>query len=108
MKTKLRNIYRCDHCNKYYISKYHAERHEKYCRENPNNQHACFKDCKHLTSGQDEEGKYFTCDITGKSLFSYRAEATLHYASRDGFHKRMPLECEHYVIMSFTEMFKMN
>jgi hypothetical protein len=83
--------------------KHHAERHEKYCKKNPLNNHRCFQRCQHLIKDSDylEDGNgnrygtctIFTCDITGKDMYSYKAEKSL-YIECDG--ERMPLECEHY------------
>lgn len=103
MKTQLRNTYNCEYCNKLYVMKHHAERHEKYCKKNPANQHRCFQRCEHLIKSidylEDEYGdRYgtvatFTCAITDKEMYSYKAEKSM-YIECDG--ERMPLECNHY------------
>lgn len=36
MREEVRTVYWCDFCNKRYISKYWAEKHELYCTANPN------------------------------------------------------------------------
>ena len=47
MRIIEKTIYYCDHCNKYYLSKYFAEKHEKFCSRNPENERACFG-CQYL------------------------------------------------------------
>lgn len=47
MKTKETTVYFCDHCNKLYQRKYFAEKHEKMCAKNPDNNRACHF-CIHL------------------------------------------------------------
>lgn len=42
MKVEIKKIYKCDHCNKLYQVKGAAERHEKACHKNPDNERACF------------------------------------------------------------------
>jgi len=42
MKTINKPVHYCEHCNKYYLSKYFAEKHEKICFKNPENKRACF------------------------------------------------------------------
>ncbi len=47
MKTRIRTIYYCDHCNKKYIQKKACETHEKFCKKNPEHQSICWE-CKCL------------------------------------------------------------
>lgn len=47
MKIEIKEIYKCDHCNKLYQIKSWAEQHEEGCNKNPDNFRACFG-CKHL------------------------------------------------------------
>jgi hypothetical protein len=35
MKTVIKEVYYCDYCNKRYLSKYFASKHEKHCTLNP-------------------------------------------------------------------------
>jgi hypothetical protein len=42
MKTEVREIYKCEHCNKLYQRKNACEYHEKICKKNPDNDRACF------------------------------------------------------------------
>lgn len=52
-------------CNKAYMSKYSAIRHERKCPKNPDNQ-AC-QTCKHLEVGWDD-GKYWWCHHFDKCI----------------------------------------
>lgn len=42
MITEIREIYKCDFCNKMYQRKFWAEYHEKRCSKNPENYRPCF------------------------------------------------------------------
>lgn len=96
----------CVHCRKLYKqrAKHHCVKHEKYCKMNPDNDHACFRFCEHLHSFMEDETGWdgeiessvrcFKCNITGKLMHSYIAERINHPASRET--DRMPLECEHF------------
>jgi hypothetical protein len=95
MKTLERTVYKCDHCGKNYFVRHAAERHEKYCMQNPANKHACF-DCAFLTVDRQhvEEGfseKTFHCDKLNLDLHSAHAERIGH--SCLGYTERMPLQC---------------
>lgn len=47
MKTVTKEMYKCDHCAKWYHRKHAATIHEKACKKNPANKRPCF-DCVHL------------------------------------------------------------
>lgn len=51
MKTKVKTIYYCDHCNKNYFTKSGCAKHEEVCFHNPTNDRPCFH-CEHLTKKQ--------------------------------------------------------
>lgn len=97
-------LYICEHCRKAYQSDRYIERHEKYCKKNPANDHKCFQMCKHLKRSRDyDEHEYggveytvFICEKTGEEMYSYIAEkkrlVEKGYINGD----RMPLECKHY------------
>lgn len=42
MKTLIKEIYKCDHCNKVYLKKTAAINHEIICLKNPINNRPCF------------------------------------------------------------------
>lgn len=48
MKEETRKIYRCDHCEKYYLRKHFVEPHEILCKKNPENSRPCFE-CEYLS-----------------------------------------------------------
>jgi len=79
-------------------------RHEKYCKENPNNQHKCFDYCKHLKrevfQSVDDYENYsrrtdMTCMVTGKKMYSFKFEKnyTKPATALNGL-ERMPLKCD--------------
>jgi len=101
-----RTLYRCEYCTKHRLTKKAAQRHELFCRYNPNNRHKCFG-CEHLvvvqqaaavgTEGQLHHAgrQSFTCARFGIDMYTYVAER------RDIVHKlgdvtRMPIECREY------------
>lgn len=53
MKTKIKSVYYCDYCKKYFLRKDACTRHEVICSENPDNFRACF-DCDHLTKKETD------------------------------------------------------
>ena len=101
MKKEDKIIYRCKYCNKYYLHKGYAKRHEKYCKLNPVNQHMCFKFCKKLQRvyasqyGVNKQCVYFSCIHFKQWLYSYIAERKNLDIVMTG--RRMPLQCRYYV-----------
>lgn len=49
MKTEIREIYKCDYCNKLYQIKRYCIKHEQRCKMNPENDRPCFG-CKYLVN----------------------------------------------------------
>lgn len=101
MKVQVRTLYKCDYCPKRYLSEAPAIKHEKYCRKNPANKHACFS-CDHLsvTREQNDDGfneKIFHCQKYNKQMHTVTAERIGH--SCLGYTERMPAECEGYQLM---------
>lgn len=110
MEIKNVPTYHCGYCSKYYIRKYHAGRHEKFCKHNPQNKHACFELCEHLEMSTNTETrglrfKEFRCKKLNKMLYSFKAEksAIKHfsetYAENGILIERMPLDCTHYSVV---------
>jgi hypothetical protein len=102
MKTTLKKVYECEHCKRKMLAAGPMARHEKYCRLNPTNRHRCFNFCLHLkrqiVMGGIEGGRTeFTCEVTGKKMYSYLLEkkASLfpYHIKFDGM-ERMPLTCD--------------
>jgi len=102
MKIKQATVYKCDHCGRNMLRKGAAEKHETYCRKNPNNMHRCFAYCKHLIKGKEGEigetpqHTTFTCAKTGKQMWSYIAERRDLKEAFYGDNERMPLECDFF------------
>lgn len=116
MKTQETTIYKCEFCGKYYIRKYHAEKHEEYCYKNPRNKHICLKTCMYLEVGKgegiryDEDGKEypyfiktFKCIKTNKYMFTYKGwkNKKLDLVGL----VRMPNECDSYVVGENEKVF---
>lgn len=102
MKTELKKVYYCEHCNRHMISKGAMTTHERMCRKNPDNQHQCFKFCKHLGKDVDKEtGEIlFHCGVIGQDLYSYKLERYHRNSIRIPELTRMPLECDKYECMN--------
>lgn len=108
-ELKNRTLYACDHCGKRYQTKRGCLYHEQYkCIKNPNNQHKCFENCKHLVRetktetnydylGGEHEWSYntFLCAITDEQMHTFRLSEkhNLYYVLNS---VRMPLECDNY------------
>ena len=92
--------FKCDFCSKVSVNRLHN--HEKFCKNNPSNKHACF-DCKNLNVTREkfdynfEESRYekqFYCEKLGVYMHSYVAERRkLELVNRT---ERMPNKCDTY------------
>jgi hypothetical protein len=119
MKTKLENVYQCDHCNKKMRSAGAMSRHEKYCNHNPINKHICFEWCKHLkkervdilyTDPETRETEVewskieFTCLAKNVKMYSFLLEKKKAFKPEfiEGI-ERMPLDCNKYEVMYTNE-----
>jgi ATP-binding cassette subfamily D (ALD) protein 3 len=59
MKVEIKEIYKCDFCNKLYQVKRFAEYHEKGCSKNPENERPCFN-CHNMEKRETEiTGNYY-------------------------------------------------
>lgn len=102
-----RTIYRCDFCTTHRLSAKAAQHHERYCRSNPANKHACFG-CEFLVVdrqvvGVAEDGnplveryQSFTCAKRQLSMYSYVAERRGLVEKLGPEVVRMPLQCSDY------------
>ena len=104
MKEVIRANYICEFCNKYYIRKHFAEKHDKACPKNPENKHACFfgSDCANLVKANRLEDPKFHCKTRNVDLYTYRAEnsSVMDYMSDDA--EKMPFECNSYRCACWT------
>lgn len=103
-----RTVYQCEHCPTKRFTKRAMQRHEQFCKRNPNNGHCCFT-CKHLLRTTEEaavgaDGQLvtakrtvFTCAALGKDLYSYVAERR-NMLAYVGQAERMPLECPSHAL----------
>ena len=80
MKKQLEMVYRCEHCNRAMLGASAMSRHEKYCKENPHNQHKCFDFCKHLKMtrnysydecGNQRGGTEMLCEKRNVKMYSF-------------------------------------
>lgn len=123
MITKEKKVYYCEHCNKHMLTAGGMARHEKFCKNHPNNRHMCFKYCKHLQKGNGHYNVYehvdgygevaheanrteFTCAASGKCMYSYKLEkkGITDFEGR----VRMPLECGLFEPMPGHETYTMS
>ena len=108
MKSQIKEIYKCDHCNKLYQIKNRCAYHELICYKNPANNRACFG-CNHLI--KKSETIYYDT-VYGESerkvdlLYCTKLNHYLYppkiehkgkwYDTSDIENKAMPKECEHF------------
>lgn len=118
MTEKVQTTYRCGYCNKWYLSKYHAARHEDLCSKNPSNHRPCLG-CPHLTTEEaivgyrdsyygdeidyPEQQKAMYCNFHKKGVYSPVVEKKwghgYEYLVIDGEEREnepMPLRCEEH------------
>lgn len=115
MKITQRKVYQCEFCKRNMLSAGSMSRHEKFCKENPNNQHKCFDWCVHLEKSLEDIGyrsgnpdddeririTHMTCLKLNKKMYSFKLEKKANFkpAYIVGL-ERMPLECEHHQLTS--------
>lgn len=104
MKIQQETVFRCDFCNKHMFGKGAMSRHEKYCKNNPNNAHKCFEFCKHLEKTTEYEyddygnqcgGTTMLCLKRNVKMYSFKYEKNTRKPvdALNGL-ERMPLECD--------------
>ena len=80
MKIEIKEMYKCEYCNKLYQLKHFCEKHEKICKKNPENDRPCFS-CVHL-SKKDVVFYEYCGDIEHKvnlsCLYCEKKEVFLH------------------------------
>jgi hypothetical protein len=116
MKTEIREVYKCEYCNKMYQRKRFALEHEKICSKNPENKRACLDGCIHLTKKKvevkDRIDDYYTGEIEyvirtlfycdKKKIFLYPPECEYkdnyytNFYNEEDENKPMPKECDEY------------
>ena len=81
MKEILKTVYYCDHCKKHFISKYFAEKHEKQCNKNPENQRACIycpflekQDAIQIIDSDERHVKALVCTAFNYAVYPPRVE----------------------------------
>lgn len=112
MKTELKEIYKCDHCNKLYQIKSCAIAHELICSKNPTNHRPCFI-CAHLEKketiyyydtycGENKKTiNLLHCAVIDSFLYPPKVESKKNWFDLGDKHNEpMPKECDkqEYVI----------
>ncbi len=113
MKIETKEIYKCDFCNKLYQIKRFAEKHEKQCSRNPENNRPCFK-CQFLEKKNsvirnpdyfnDDEIKVSVLSCSAKNIFLFPPKVEIkenQYDLLDGGNEPMPKECSDFKICSY-------
>lgn len=116
MKTEIKEIYKCEYCNKLYQIKSACENHELACRKNPANFRPCYS-CFNLEkkealiySGYDDYYTYEPVNVprdfffcTKNQIFLYTPQNEIkgnfdHTDTEGGIFKNhpMPKKCRHY------------
>ena len=76
MRQETKEVYFCDHCARYYLTKHHINRHEKICGYNAENSYKC-NSCQHKKdTGIDSCG--FMCEAYQSFVFK---PVTRHYTA---------------------------
>jgi len=107
MKTETREVYFCGHCNKLYLRKKWALKHEKVCTYNPDNDRKCFR-CDHCEKlknqmyfGNEELGSVDICHCNKLDVYIYPPKVEHKgnaFLSEDLGKDNIPMkkECEHF------------
>jgi len=106
MKTKTKQVYYCDHCNKHGLSSHMMKYHEKICTKNPKNFRPCF-DCIFLTKKEIViGGNYYNgdewvrnvdllfCDKKKIFLYTPKNEIKGNAFDIEEENESMPKECD--------------
>lgn len=107
MKTVKKNMYQCEHCQKWYHRRHACEIHEKGCSSNPENRRPCF-DCIYLDKKNktiyhhhpylgeiEEDVKILHCSKLDKFIHPPKVEAKGNaFELGDEFNEPMPKSCE--------------
>jgi len=107
MKTEIKEIYKCEFCNKLYQVKKSAIKHELQCWKNPLNNRPCFN-CNHLVKnrvtvyenyyGEDNERSVDLLYCNKKLIFLYPPKVELkgNAFDLDEINEPMPKQCDIY------------
>lgn len=109
MKIELREIYKCEYCNKLYQIKGYCIKHEKICTKNPINDRICFG-CKYLSIKMEyiaDDNSYmgdnersvdlFHCDKKDTFLYPPKVEHKKNYFETSKGNNPMPITCEDHL-----------
>lgn len=118
MKTEIKEVYKCDYCNKLYQIKYHCQNHEKSCTKRPDYLRPCHN-CNILKKVKETISVGYG-DIYGnkkkevvKVLFCEKRDVFIYppsvAAKGNAFEMakpniEMPKECEFYIKKNYDEI----
>lgn len=113
MKTEIKEIYKCDFCNKLYQIKKACVIHEKGCKKRPDYLRPCHS-CQILTKKTvTVESFYYGCDISASLLYCDKLKTYIYppsvatkgnqYDTNDITNIEMPKECEHHTNHNYIE-----
>lgn len=116
MKTEIREIYKCEHCNKLYQRKHICEYHERICIKNNENKRACYG-CKNLdkknvdyyagygdVNGEEvvENANLLFCSKLQTCIHTPQSEVRKNALETIGYENNpMPKECEYFVPVTY-------
>jgi len=108
MKTKVKEVYYCEHCKKHGLNRLAMAHHELICSNNPDNNRPCFH-CQHLTKkqtsifedyqGQSHEIFVSLLHCNAKQMFLYTPQNEIkgnQFDLGDEINEPMPRECVRY------------
>ena len=117
MTTEIKEIYKCDFCNKLYQIKRFAMQHEKICFKNPKNDRPCFG-CIFLGKKNVDVYEYEYDGSDFKRVYSLffckKKEVFLHTPKNEikenvidigEYNLPMPKECEYYIKIKLNEFY---
>lgn len=101
MKQSVKTVFYCEYCNKHYLHRGFANRHEEFCSKNPKNKKPCY-DCKHFDSVDVEVfvdgGEHYKDDYRMSKCFHCSLKVLNFWtlsAQRKGLDKRYDNEMEY-------------
>ena len=111
MKTETKEIYKCDHCNKWYQRKHLCEKHESCCKKDPKYLRPChscpiLKKVKHTIwagygdqFGNEQEREVEVLFCEKRDCFIYPPSVAAKgnaFDMGDKCNEEMPKQCEFY------------
>lgn len=104
MREETRQVYYCDHCRKYGLSKANIKKHEQFCFGNPENVPRCFDGCAFLSQGLSPDGgRYYKCSKQNIGMFT-KKQIVLGRKIADFNAIEMPIGmCSHFEVEKYPD-----